>query len=163
MMENDPISVLVAPLDWGLGHATRCIPIIYELIGQKVQVIVAANPVQIILLKSEFPDLEFIETEGYDIRYKTGILLKWALFFRLPFVLKRIKQENVWLDNFLRHRHINAVISDNRYGLYHNACYSVFITHQLQIQSGLGLSVFGRYIDRRILKWHYTFIEKFSS
>ncbi len=35
--------MLVAPLDWGLGHATRCIPIINELIQQGAQVIVAAS------------------------------------------------------------------------------------------------------------------------
>ena len=163
MMENDPISVLIAPLDWGLGHATRCIPIIYELIHQKARVLVAANQAQIILLKSEFPDLEFIETEAYNIRYKGGFLLKWGLLFRFPSMLKRIKHENAWLHNILQHRQIDAVISDNRYGLYHKACYSVFITHQLQIQSGFGSTVPGRYIDRRILKWHYTFIEKFST
>ncbi|HZZ74808.1 MAG TPA: glycosyltransferase, partial [Puia sp.] len=163
MMENDPISVLVAPLDWGLGHATRCIPIIYELIHHKARVVVAANQAQIILLKSEFPDVEFIETESYNIRYSGGIFLKWALFFRIPSMLKQIKHENGWLENILRHRHIDAVISDNRYGLYHKACYSVFITHQLQIQSGFGSTVLGRYINRQILKWHYAFIEKFSS
>jgi UDP-N-acetylglucosamine transferase subunit ALG13 len=126
-------------------------------------VIVAANQAQTILLKSEFPDLEFIETESYNIRYSGGIFLKWALFFRIPSMLKQIKHENGWLENILRHRHIDAVISDNRYGLYHKACYSVFITHQLQIQSGFGSTVLGRYINRRILKWHYAFIEKFSS
>lgn len=162
-MENDLISVLVAPLDWGLGHATRCIPIVYELIHQGVRVVIAVNQDQIILLKSEFPDLEFIETEGYNIRYYGGSLLKWSLLFRLPSLLKRIKKENVWLEDILRHRQIDAVISDNRYGLYHKGCHSVFITHQLQIQSGLGFSVLSRYIDRRILNWNYSFIQKFSS
>jgi hypothetical protein len=163
MMENDPISVLVAPLDWGLGHATRCIPIIYELIHQGVRVVIAANSGQTILLKSEFPDLEFIESDDYNIRYNGGRLLKWGLLFRVPSLLKRIKKENVWLDDILRHRHIDAVISDNRYGLYHKGCHSVFITHQLQVQSGFGFSFLSRYIDRRILKWNYAFIQKFSS
>jgi hypothetical protein len=72
MMENAPISVLVAPLDWGLGHATRCIPIIKELIQQGARVIVAANPGQKTLLKSEFTQIEFIESPGYHIRYSGG-------------------------------------------------------------------------------------------
>jgi UDP:flavonoid glycosyltransferase YjiC (YdhE family) len=171
MMENGPISVLVAPLDWGLGHATRCIPIINELIQQGARVIVAANPGQNALLKSEFPQVEFIETRVYKIQYKGSRLLKWGLLFRIPSMLKQIKRENIWLDDILQHHHIDAVISDNRYGLYHRTCPSVFITHQLQIQSGIG-SLFkvgrwslavGRLIDRRILKWNYAFIEKFSS
>ncbi len=101
MMQNSPLSVLVAPLDWGLGHATRCIPIINELIQQGARVIVAANPVQKTLLKSEFPGIEFIETRGYDIRYKGGILLKWGLLFRLPFILRQIRKENRWLGEIL--------------------------------------------------------------
>ena len=35
--------VLVAPLDWGLGHATRCIPIIHELLRQNYEVLLAAE------------------------------------------------------------------------------------------------------------------------
>jgi UDP:flavonoid glycosyltransferase YjiC (YdhE family) len=188
MMENGPISVLVAPLDWGLGHATRCIPIINELIQQGARVIVAANPAQYTLLKSEFPQIEFVETPVYNIRYKGGILLKWNLLFRIPSMLKQIKRENIWLDETLRHHPIDAVISDSRYGLFHKACPCVFVTHQLQIQSGIGTSfaalknkdlrsrvsrksffvgrwslAIGRWIDQRILKWNYAFIEKFSS
>ena len=29
--------ILVAPLDWGLGHVTRCIPIVNELISRGVR------------------------------------------------------------------------------------------------------------------------------
>src|ERR1700745_1836561 len=101
MMENGPVSVLVAPLDWGLGHATRCIPIINELILQGTRVIVAANPAQNTLLKSEFPQIEYIEIPGYNIRYKNGLFLKWYLLFRIPSILKRIKRENIWLDEIL--------------------------------------------------------------
>ena len=140
-MENGPLSVLVAPLDWGLGHATRCIPIISELIQQGTRVIVAASPAQNALLKSEFPAIEFIEIPSYKIRYKRGILLKWNLLFQIPSLLKEIKKENKWLDNMLVHHPVDAVISDNRYGLFHKTCPCIFITHQLQIQSGIGSPV----------------------
>jgi UDP:flavonoid glycosyltransferase YjiC (YdhE family) len=164
MMPNSLLSVLVAPLDWGLGHATRCIPIINELIQQGTRVIVAANPMQKTLLKSEFPQIEFIETQVYNIRYKGGVLWKWGLLFRLPFMLRQIKKENRWLEEILRHYQIDAIISDNRYGLFHKTCTSIFITHQLQIQSGMGApSWSGRWADRKLLKWNYAFIEKFSA
>ncbi|HET6999716.1 MAG TPA: hypothetical protein VFI33_00315 [Puia sp.] len=138
MMENGHISVLVAPLDWGLGHATRCIPIINELILRGARVIVAANPAQNTLLKSEFSGIEFVEIPGYNIRYKSGIFLKWSLLFRIPSIWRQMKRENTWLDEILRQRHIDAVISDNRYGLFHKSCPCIFLTHQLQIQSGIG-------------------------
>ena len=171
MIEKSPVSVLVAPLDWGLGHVTRCIPIINELIQQGARVLVAVNTGQNALLKSEFPQVEFIETQGYNIRYKGGILLKWSLLFRLPSILKEIERENRWLDDILQHHQIDAIISDNRYGLFHRTCPSIFMTHQLQIRSGIGSSLragrwslaVGRWADRKLLKWNYAFIEKFSS
>jgi len=181
MMEKSPISVLIAPLDWGLGHATRCIPIIKELILQGARVMVAANPAQNTLLKSEFPLIEFINIPGYNIRHKRGILLKWNLLFRIPSILNQIKRENSWLDEILQRYPIDAVISDNRYGLFHKICPCVFVTHQLQIQSGIGHSLadwnnrdsqerinrksffIARWIDHKILQWNYSFIEKFSS
>jgi UDP:flavonoid glycosyltransferase YjiC (YdhE family) len=171
MYQKGPVSVLLAPLDWGLGHATRCIPIIKELIDHGVDVLIAANPDQKMILIQEFPGLEFIEIPGYNIRYMPGILLKWGLFFRIPSILKRIKRENKWLEKTLQCRQINAVISDNRYGLFHSNCYSVFITHQLSIQSGWGsyrnasawkLAV-DTYINRKMMEWQYSFISKFSA
>src|SRR5450432_774114 len=164
MMENGPVSVLIAPLDWGLGHATRCIPIIKELIHQGARVIVAANNVQKTLLKQEFPSLEFLEVPGYKIEYKWGIFLKWALFFNIPGFLRHIKKENKWLEEIVLNLKIDAVISDNRYGLYNSKCLCVFITHQLYIQYGWGSHKrVDSWVNRKIMKWHYTFISKFTS
>ncbi|HMC85466.1 MAG TPA: glycosyltransferase, partial [Chitinophagaceae bacterium] len=102
------------------------------------------------------------------------ILLKWNLFFNMRMILKKIKQENTWLKNILENRKIDAVISDNRYGLFNKKTYCVFITHQLAIQSGWRSNesdgrwsrlagAVGRWVDHKILKWNYKFIEKFSS
>lgn len=162
--------MLIAPLDWGLGHATRCIPIIKELIHQQVQVIIAASGLQKNLLREEFPFLEFIEIPGYEIRYKRGFLLKWALVMKIPAILKKIKKENKWLEGVLEDRKIDAVISDNRYGLFHKTSYCVFITHQLYIDSGWRSQEFaggwpsavGRWVDDMILRWNYRLIGKFS-
>src|SRR4249919_3500578 len=83
--------ILVAPLDWGLGHATRCIPVIKELMDLGAKVIIAASGIQRALLIAEFPSLEFIEVPGYNIRYKNGVLLRWAILFRAPYILKQIR------------------------------------------------------------------------
>src|ERR1700676_1507399 len=171
MRQKGPVSVLVAPLDWGLGHATRCIPIIKELIRQEARVVIAANGAQKILLKKEFPLLEFLEIPGYAISYKGGNFLKWGLLFRIPAIRKQIKRENKWLDEILQNRKMDAVISDNRYGLFHKNLFCVFITHQLYIQSGWGASNIavcrssgiGLWIDKKILKWNYEFIDRFST
>ena len=49
------MKVLVSPLDWGLGHATRCIPVIRYLLNKGCNVIIAAEGAQENLLKTEFP------------------------------------------------------------------------------------------------------------
>jgi spore coat polysaccharide biosynthesis predicted glycosyltransferase SpsG len=163
MKSKDPVSVLVAPLDWGLGHATRCIPIIKELMDLGARVTIAASGNQRALLMEEFPSLDFIEIPGYNIRYKNGILLRWAILFRAPFILKQIRRENEWLDLTIRSLKIDALISDNRYGLYNVKLFTVFITHQLYIQSGVGRqNPLNNWMNRAIQKWNYKFIGKFS-
>jgi predicted glycosyltransferase len=171
MQLKPPFSVLIAPLDWGLGHATRCIPIIREFIRQGARVVIAASGSQKALLKFEFPQLEFLEIPGYGITYKQGILLKWGLVLKIPTILRMIRRENRWMAEILHSWRFDAVISDNRYGLFNKNIYSVFITHQLGIQSGFGeggavgswrLAV-GSWLERRLLRWNYRFIERFSA
>jgi len=163
MIQKGPVSVLLAPLDWGLGHATRCIPIINELIQQGARITIAASGGQKALLLEEFPQLEFVEIPGYNLRFKRGVVLKWALICRIPIILKRIKKENKWLEDSVEKLKIHAVISDNRYGLFHKKLYCVFITHQLNILSGWrSHESVGGWIDDKIRKWNYKFIRKFS-
>ena len=38
--------ILIAPLNWGLGHASRCIPIIKSLLANESEVIVACGDSQ---------------------------------------------------------------------------------------------------------------------
>src|SRR5450755_4912733 len=99
MHQNEPLSVLVAPLDWGLGHTTRCIPIIKELIGQGARVLIAAGAGQKAMLKKEFPLQEYLDIPGYNIHYKGGNFLKWRLLLKIPAILKQVRKENRWLDD----------------------------------------------------------------
>ena len=103
---NDAISenslrkprILIAPLDWGLGHATRCIPIIRELLENECDVWIAGDGIQHKLLAKEFPDLTILDLAGYNIKYSKT---KTGLFFRLigqvPKMLDIISFENRWL------------------------------------------------------------------
>ncbi len=127
------VRILICPLDWGLGHATRCIPLIRELISIGTEVVIAADGPQLQLLRTEFPKLEWVNFPGYKIQFstKTGIGLKLVL--NIPNILFRIYKEHVELDSLIRKLRINAVISDNRYGLWNRKVRTVFITHQLNI------------------------------
>jgi predicted glycosyltransferase len=156
--EGKRIKILVAPLDWGLGHATRCIPIIKELVNQKCDVWVAAAGAQSMLLKEEFPLLPFVELPGYGIKYgKNRALTIFRLFFSIPKILIRIKREKAWLKAFQTAEEPDAVFSDNRYGLVAPGLFSVFITHQLRIRSP-----FGRFTEGWLQRINYRAIRRFS-
>ena len=152
------LKVLVAPLDWGLGHATRCIPIIKELLNQKCQVIVAAEGAQKALLHEEFPFLTFVELPGYRVQYdKNRALTVLRLIASIPKILIRIKRENGWLRRFADRERPDLVISDNRYGLYLPGTVTIFITHQLSIRTQ-----FGKVADRLLQRINYSAIARFS-
>lgn len=85
--------MLVAPLDWGLGHATRCIPIIHSLVSSDCHVTLAASGLQANLLQAEFPHLSILPLPGYGIRY--GKFLGWKLISQLPQMHKRIRIEKM--------------------------------------------------------------------
>src|SRR5215218_10475267 len=90
--------ILVAPLDWGLGHATRCIPIIQYLLTNGAEVWLAGDGKIATLLKTEFPGLPFLPLPGYEIQYgKTATGTLMALMRQIPKLLHAIKQENLWL------------------------------------------------------------------
>jgi hypothetical protein len=149
--------ILVAPLDWGLGHATRCIPIIRELISQGAEPILAGEGLQRELLTGEFPSLPFINLPGYRIRYSSSASrLPWKLLLQLGQIMRAIRQEHRWLKEQVAIYQIDAVISDNRFGLYTPGIPAVFITHQLQINTG------GRGWEQFIRKRNYAYINRFT-
>ncbi len=150
--------ILVAPLDWGLGHATRCIPVIKELIRQECEVWLAGEGAQQKLLQQEFPELPFLELSGYKIKYSmSAIGMVVSIFRQINNILKVIKNENAWLKEQMQAYGFDAVISDNRYGLYHSSIPCIFITHQLNIKSPLG-----KWTEKILQKWNYRFINRFT-
>jgi len=147
-------SVIFAPLDWGLGHATRCIPLINQYLSEGWEVRIASNGASLLLLKEEFPSLEFLEIPGYDIKYAPGSLMTFAILRQLPKLKKAIADEKTWLDNYLQDKNVDLIISDNRYGFHSDKCKSVFITHQLFIQVPL--------VQGAINKINHSYIAKFD-
>jgi len=132
---NKSTKILIVPLDWGLGHATRCIPLIHHLISLGCNVVLAGNERTNGLLWNEFPNLDFRALKGYEVQYSPK---KWQLPFvllkQVPRILSIIHEEHQWLENLLENEHFDAVISDNRYGLYTNTIPCIFITHQTSIK-----------------------------
>lgn len=157
-MNKKQLRILIAPLDWGLGHVTRSIPLIRHILSLGHAVVFAGNESQQKYVQSIYPRLQYITLEGYNVSYsrsKYGMIPRIAL--QIPRLRKKIREEQVWLQETIKTLQIDAVLSDNRYGLYSKLVPCVFITHQLQVRTG-----YSRHLDRLLLRLHYRFIEKFS-
>ncbi|MFT4678589.1 MAG: UDP:flavonoid glycosyltransferase YjiC (YdhE family) [Flavobacteriales bacterium] len=129
-MKNQP-RILIAPLDWGLGHTTRVIPIIRSVIESGATPVIAGNIAQLEFLNSYFPDFEYHLVEGYDVVYGKNVARDIAI--QLNSILKSIKRERKWLDVNISNFNVQAIISDNRYGMRHSSVPSVLITHQIHV------------------------------
>lgn len=151
-------NVLVAPLDWGLGHATRCIPLIRALLDSGRRVIIATSGPQRQLLEAEFPQCQYLDLPGYQVRYASSRgWLPFKIISQLPRLLRIIRKEHQWLERILQEEQIDLVISDNRYGLYTTRVPSVFITHQLTIQTPYA------WLTRWVQSINYRYINRFNT
>ncbi|HLO90637.1 MAG TPA: glycosyltransferase [Lentimicrobium sp.] len=150
--------IIIAPLDWGLGHATRCIPVIYDMLGKNLDVLIAGEGGVVDLLRSEFPGLAFLPLKGYRVQLPGRNRTGWYFLTNLPRLAWRVWAEHRWLKQVIEEYDIQMVISDNRYGLWSNKVKSVLITHQLNIIAPPGLK-FAEPLLRRISRF---FIGKFT-
>lgn len=126
--------ILVAPLDWGMGHATRMVPVIDALCTRGYDVWLAANGSAASFLKNRYPNLPLLSPPAYDIRYADKRMF-YQLVKQIPETLKVVKQEHQWLEKQVEEHQFKAVISDNRFGMWSSKVPSVFVTHQLSILS----------------------------
>lgn len=157
---NGSKKFLVAPLNWGLGHATRCIPIIQELLNQNQHVFIASDGRALELLKKEFPGLTFFNLPSYPHIYpdENGSMAgKMLLSF--PFFLRTVFKEHHQIKKIILQNKIDVVISDNRYGARSEKIKSIFITHQINIRCPENL----KWMERFINKLNHLFISKFST
>lgn len=150
---------MVGILDWGLGHASRMVPILQYLLQFQCQILVAATGPQKKLLEAEFPHLNFLTPPAYDVRYngKKNLLI-FDLFRQLPRLIRVIRHEKKWVEEVVQKYQVDAIISDNRYGFRSNSCYSVFITHQIRPKTGIS-----GHLDRIIEYLHLIWIRKFDT
>ena len=156
MLPDSAKRILIAPLDWGLGHTTRCIPIIRRLLQLKCEVVFAGNDDQQTFIIRLFPGITFRSLDGYNVRYSRGALMP-AIMRQLPRLAGKIRAEHNWLKAIVQKDRIDGIISDNRYGLWHPSVPSIILTHQAEIKTGLG-----QWADDLVRTVHYKYLRRFS-
>ncbi|MES2628079.1 MAG: glycosyltransferase [Bacteroidota bacterium] len=150
--------VLVASLNWGLGHATRDIPVIRELQRQGAEVLIASDGAALELLRKEFPGLKCFELPAWNITYPATGNLSWHLLRQLPKVIRAIRNEHRVLENLVTRENIDLVVSDSRMGCYSSTVKSVVLTHQLFIETPFLRKLVNRNNHRMLRKFSEVWI-----
>lgn len=125
------MNIFIGILDWGLGHATRCTPIIQLLLQKGHKIIVGGEGRSLALLRHTFPDLTFVELPPYNIHYSTTAFQIPILLKQVPRLLRIFKEEHEMIEKLIDKYEISALISDNRYGLWTKKVPTTYLTHQI--------------------------------
>ncbi len=151
-----PPRILLAPLDWGLGHTTRIIPVGKALLDMGARLCLAGNPVQLAILSEAFPEAPALPLPGYNVTYGSRLPASWHVAAQLPRLMKVIRHEHLWLHELVQTRQIDAVVSDNRYGLWNSRIPSAMVCHQLAPPLG------GRLGQALLWRLHRQFLNRFD-
>lgn len=154
-------NILVCPLDWGLGHAARCVPLIRQFLDEGHQVIIGADKNPLAFLEQEFSELPIIKIPGYEVEYdEKGSSLK--LFYESVKFYNFIKKEKKFIDQVLGEHEIDMIVSDNRYGLYSEKVESIIITHQLYPKAPVGEKLLHQQIEKLLSNFDAVWIPDFE-
>lgn len=129
--------IFYSALDWGLGHATRSVPLIRQLLDNDNRVILGVTPLTETIFQQEFPELERVSVPAYAIRYPRSGPLWLGLLIDWPRIRKVMRQEHLLLNQLIPDRGIDVVISDSRFGLWSEQAHCIFVTHQLFVKAPL--------------------------
>lgn len=129
--------ILVAPLDWGLGHATRCIPLIKQFLADGNDVILGCTSSTRFILEESFPELPQVTLPDHNILYSTGNGQMLKLALQAPKVFAVMRREQEIVQNICRDFEIDVVLSDNRFGCRAEGVHNIFMTHQVHLKAAL--------------------------
>lgn len=127
------MKILIAPLNWGLGHASRCVPLVQRLLDEGHEVVLGGDGDSLTLLRKHFPKLRYTYLAPLNLRYSAGKRQVGAMLKAIPKILVWSMKDHAVLQAILREESFDQVISDNRFGLYSKQVECVYITHQLHI------------------------------
>jgi UDP:flavonoid glycosyltransferase YjiC (YdhE family) len=130
-LKTRPLTILVSPLDWGLGHASRMIPLIRRFVLDGHNIILSGSGRSAEILRNAFPDLRFVSLPCHSVHLGSGKHSYFQILLQLPALVFSVFREHHLANKIVRDEAVDIVVSDNRYGLYCRKAYSVLITHQV--------------------------------
>lgn len=139
---------------WGLGHATRTLPIIRRFIKEGDDVVVVSHGGALSLLRTELDGgARFYDLEDYEPpSTQNSNLVALEAFASIPKYVSAVKREHDFVERMLANDKIDAIFSDNRFGFYSIRVPSFYMTHQLRIMNPLR-SRFLESVTERLGEW----------
>ncbi|MBN2892583.1 MAG: hypothetical protein JXL97_12015 [Bacteroidales bacterium] len=136
------MNILISPLNWGIGHATRIVPII-KYLKKTHNVTIAADGNSYFFLKKEFPELIIKKAPSLEIHYSpTRFLMPFKILITIPKLLIFYFKNRKWIESYIKKHKTDVIISDNRFGFFSKKVKSIFITHQIRIAMPKNLRIF---------------------
>lgn len=146
--------ILISPLNWGMGHVSRCIPMIDHFLKNGNEVVVACNPVQQEIFKAYFTDLSYVDHLDYPFDFAGKGSFELDLMKQFGALRSRLKSELKETESLVKHFGIDIVISDHRYCFRSSSCYSIFLSHQLNLPV--------RWYEKWVQRVHHGLIRDFD-
>ena len=136
------MKILITPLNWGLGHATRCIPLVRKYLELGDEVVLGGDGESLLLLQRHFPQLRVIHLPSLELRYTNNDQQRGFYLRAIPALLRFTIADHYYLRQQLAIEHFDLIISDNRFGLFTRQTRCVYITHQLYVRLPRRLRIF---------------------
>jgi len=150
------MNILISPLNWGIGHATRLVPVINTL-KKTHNITIVADGLSFNFLEKQFPELTILKAPSLNIKYtKSAKTLPIKMIMLLPsLVVFYIKNKN-WIKKNTETLKTDVIIADNRFGFFSKRIKSIFITHQIHIKAN------NKFIEKIIFIVNKINIERFD-
>jgi len=150
--------ILYSPINWGLGHAVRSLPILKELYRNGFEIILAGNGASLEFLRKEFPEWQYVDLPSFEMRYSGGNSQIIPVLKAIPKIIIASWRDHRLLQRLIKEWNIDIVISDNRFGFFSKQCVTIYITHQLTIPMPAGF----RFLTPLVRRLHRIIISKYT-
>jgi len=149
--------ILFAPLDWGLGHASRCVPVVRFFIDNGFEVVLGGGGDSLRYLCARFPELPYVELPSARMKYGRRGMVSLPFLFSMFRFASNIRREHRALEKVIADYSIDYVFSDNRLGLYSEVVPTFYMTHQLNFDNGF----LNQSAARMMKRLHLRYINKY--
>lgn len=152
------MKIFVAPLNWGLGHAGRCVPLVRGFLEEGHEVVLGGDGNSLTLLKQHFPELRALPLVPLNLRYGRGKRQVWAMARQIPSLIRWTIADHRLMRKYQKEEHFDRIVSDNRFGLWIDGAETIYMTHQLHIMLPQGW----RWAEPIAERWHRRIVECYT-